>query len=126
LLIEFEDCIDELEFLDSRDSAENLFYKFNLIAEKLKLYKVSKRVEKEARELRGNLSNYPPKEIKEKNEELRKKIVTLQSKAKNCKYCDIPMVIRESDNGYFWGCSNFPDCWSKFQLSNEDIEFLFE
>lgn len=27
-----------------------------------------------------------------------------------CPKCDIPMVLRKSRNGEFWGCSNYPHC----------------
>ena len=125
-LLEFQECIEELEFLDTRDRAEILFYEFNEIAERLKPYKVAMRVEKEARELRSKLATYPSSETKERKEELQRRIVTLQVKAKDCRKCDTPMVLRGGDNGYFWGCSNFPDCWSRYRLSKKEKEFLFE
>ncbi|MPV86720.1 hypothetical protein GCU85_08280 [Cardiobacteriales bacterium ML27] len=36
------------------------------------------------------------------------------------------MVIRQSEIGYFWGCSAFPNCWHKQRLTAAELAALPE
>ena len=36
--------------------------------------------------------------------------ITTSSNAVICPNCGKPMVKRKGKNGYFWGCSGFPEC----------------
>lgn len=41
-----------------------------------------------------------------------------------CGSCGAPMLIREGANGFFWGCSTFPDCWSTRPLTPSENNAL--
>ena len=59
------------------------------------------------------------------NAELNHNIALLQEREQlECNLCQSLMVIREGANGYFWGCSTFPNCWSTRHLTRDEKDFL--
>lgn len=73
-----------------------------------------------------------PSSIEKDNQRLKKeKLSHLQSNAPVCKVHNIKMVLREAENGYFWGCPNFSlpakdKCFQTKKLNKEELVILYE
>lgn len=123
-LREFIDGLQDKEWVRTRDDAEDLASRFHDIADSLGNHFVRKRVEKEIRELVEKAKSLPLVSAIEADAEQRQRIARLEEKAPNCQKCNCKMVLRESQHGYFWGCSTFPKCFGKRWLSKNEAALL--
>lgn len=124
-LREFIEAIEEKNWVHTRDDAHEMATRFHEFNVRLSPHIVSKRAEKEMRELVAKSMMLPFAAIIEGNSDFSRRKNALEKIAKPCRKCGSRMVLRESQYGLFWGCSTFPKCFSRRWLSAEDTEHLF-
>lgn len=78
------------------------------------------RIHKEIRELIERKKSLPTRVTNQNSIELLRVINKLNNNPPDCKKCDSRMVLREGSGYYFWGCSTFPTCWSRWRLKKEE------
>ena len=105
---EFTEILDDFPNLTDKEDVDETIGTLYSVVEKVEGLAVAARVHKEIRELIEKKTSLPFRESREKNEELRRAINSLDYNAPTCKKCGERMVIREGDGVYFWGCSMFP------------------
>jgi ssDNA-binding Zn-finger/Zn-ribbon topoisomerase 1 len=115
---EINNIADFMHYKEVKNDLERLAEIFNGCA-------VSKRIDKELRELNEKIPDINQKERLIKDSKLNSKIHQLE---KRCPKCPRKhnMVIRQGGvDGWFWGCSRFPDCFFTKKLSNKEWDYLF-
>lgn len=123
-LREFGETIDEKDWVRTRDDAQEIASRFSDLAELLSPYLVSKRAEMEIRDVLAKAKTLPFAAVSAGEAEFKRRFFALESTAKPCLKCGAKMVLRESQYGYFWGCSTFPRCFSRKWLTKEESEQL--
>jgi hypothetical protein len=106
-LMEFEDLMDRLTHTN----------------EALAGFRVATRVAKEIRELREKLPTLRDHDEAHKTFHRSSRIVDLEQKPPRCSK-NHPMVVRDGRHGYFWGCSRYPLCMGRAQLTAEQQHIL--
>lgn len=85
---------------------------------------VAARIDKELREVEGLLPNITAMQKLKEDQAFNSKINQLESDSPLCNEGH-PMVIRNGgEHGYFWGCSHFPDCFSRRPLKKSELDYL--
>jgi len=125
-LREFIEAIEEKKWVRTRDDAQELAGQLGELRDKLSPHLVAKRAEKELREIIAKAQSLPFAAVVAGESELQKQRARLERAAKRCNNCGARMVLRESQHGYFWGCSTFPTCFARRWLSPEDSESLLQ
>jgi hypothetical protein len=124
-LHEFIENVGEKEWIRTREDAQEIVTQFSELRDQLSPHLVAKRVDKEIREVIEKIQSLPFATVVAIKTELQYRIIQLESKEQPCQKCGSKMMLRESQNGYFWGCSIFPRCFSKRWLSTKQYNFLF-
>ncbi len=124
-LREFIDAIEEKDWIRTRDDAQELAGRFGELRDRLFPHLVFKRAEKELREVTSKAQSLPFAAVVAGEAEFNRRLAHLERNAQPCQKCGAKMALRESQHGYFWGCSTFPQCFSRRWLSSEESEFLF-
>lgn len=124
-LREFIDAVEDKGSIRTREDAQDLASRFAELRDKLSPHLVSKRADKEMREVIAKSKTLPFGAVVAGDVEFQKRRIRLESAAKPCQKCGAKMVLRESQYGYFWGCGDFPTCFASRWLSPEDSESLF-
>jgi len=123
-LSEFVDAIEDKNWVYSRDDAQELACRFGEIEERLSPHLVAKRAAKEIRELLSKAQSLPFSAVRAGESDFRRRVSQLEAAEKKCRKCGSRMVLRESQYGYFWGCSTFPQCFGRQWLSGEESKLL--
>lgn len=123
-LREFADAIEDKNWVHSRDDAQELACRFGELGERLSPHLVAKRAAKETRELLSKAQSLPFSAVCAGESDFHRRISQLEAAGKKCRKCGSKMVLRESQYGYFWGCSTFPQCFSRQWLSGEESKLL--
>jgi ssDNA-binding Zn-finger/Zn-ribbon topoisomerase 1 len=89
-----------------------------------KNFALIKRIEKEERELSEIIDKVISSGILKETHDINERILKLQANPPVCKRGH-NMVIREHDDDYFWGCSEFPFCFMKKCLTKNERDYLF-
>jgi hypothetical protein len=117
-LRKFIELNDELSDVVDLEHLYFLLDELTSIRAVLKDYAVSKRIEKEIRELNLKVPSYVERKQTERNYELNSRFANLEKNSPKCAYGH-DMVIRQGGaNSYFWGCNRFPECFSTKQISS--------
>jgi len=124
-LREFIEATAEKDWIRTRDDAQELAGRFGELAQRLSPYLVEKRAKKELREVVAIGKVLPFAAVASGEANFRRLLSKLESAALQCQKCGGNMVLRESQHGYFWGCSAFPTCFGKRCLSAEEFKCLF-
>ena len=124
-LRELAEAVEETDWVRTRDDAQELAARFMELKDRLNPHLVAKRAEKEIRELVERAKSLPFATVVAGEAEFRRRRAQVESAARPCRQCGTKMVLRESQNGYFWGCNAFPRCFGKRWLSNEEAKRLF-
>ncbi|MDR2507801.1 MAG: topoisomerase DNA-binding C4 zinc finger domain-containing protein [Candidatus Accumulibacter sp.] len=124
-LRDLAEAVEETEWVRTRDDAQELAARFMELKDRLTPHLVAKRAEKEIRELVERTKSLPFLAIVAEEAEFRRRRVQLESAARPCHRCGAKMALRESQNGYFWGCGTFPQCFGKRWLSHDEAKCLF-
>lgn len=123
-LREFIEAIEDKDWVHSRDDAQELACRFGELAERLSPHLVAKRAAKETRELLSKAQSLPFLAVSAGETDFHRRASLLEASRKKCRKCGAKMVLRESQHGYFWGCSTFPLCFGKQWLSGEESKLL--
>jgi ssDNA-binding Zn-finger/Zn-ribbon topoisomerase 1 len=123
-IFDFTDTCEEIHYATNLEDYHSIYERLNKFLNIFENCAMVQRIEKEIREISDKL----PKIVKNENDILRaklnKKINVLESNSPLCKNGH-EMVIREDGKGgFFWGCSLFPECFSRRWLNKEQIKFL--
>jgi hypothetical protein len=124
-LRELIEAIEDKDWIRTRDDAQELAARFGELKERLTPHFVAKRAEKEFREVVANAQSLPFAAVVAGEANFRHLCSQLESSMKPCQKCGSKMVLRESQHGYFWGCSTFPKCFSRRWMSAEESKCLF-
>jgi ssDNA-binding Zn-finger/Zn-ribbon topoisomerase 1 len=115
---ELNDIADLQHFMELRGGLKKL-------AEIFSGYPVSKRIQKELRELNEKFPAIRNKAQQIQDSKLNLKIAKLEKNGPKCPRKH-NMVVRQGEpDEYFWGCSHFPDCFFTRKLSNKEWDYLF-
>jgi hypothetical protein len=124
-LREFVEALEEKEWIRTRDDAQELAARLGEFKERLSPHFVAKRAEKELREIVAKAQSLPFAAVVASDANLRHRCLQLEAAVQPCQKCGNKMVLRESQHGYFWGCSTFPKCFSRRWLSAKESKCLF-
>jgi len=124
-LREFIEAVEEKDWVRTRDDTQELAARFGELKERLSPHFVAKRAEKEFREVVEKGQSLPFAAVVAGEAQVRQQCSQLESTVQPCQKCGSKMVLRESQHGYFWGCSTFPKCFSRRWLSAEESKCLF-
>ncbi len=124
-LREFIDAIEEKEWVRTRDDAQELAGRLGDLRDRLSPHLVAKRADKEMREMIARSHSLPFAAAVAGETDFQKRRACLESTAKLCGKCGAKLTLRESQNGYFWGCSTFPACFFRRWLSSKEEKILF-
>lgn len=119
-LEEKEDLCD----IDTQEDAIEAIEHLHSIAETLKNLAVSKRIQKEIRDLSQRKFQMPSYPEKQEPAIATSVLQKLYNKTPACPKCGLHMVIREGGETLFWGCQRFPDCWGKRRLNKRELDLL--
>lgn len=115
----YENLLDELHDLKCKETAQNIIEDFEEIKTLLYGYSFTKIIDIRIKDIKERMSYLQVCENL-----ITKRINTLEIHAPQCTKCNKRMVVRDSSNGYFWGCSTYPDCWGKRILTKEEQLWL--
>ncbi|MHB1215921.1 MAG: topoisomerase DNA-binding C4 zinc finger domain-containing protein [Thiobacillus sp.] len=124
VLREFIEAVEDKAWVHSRDDAQELACTFGELGERLTPHFVAKRAAKETRELLATAQSLPFAAVNVGQNDFRRRISQLEAAGKKCQKCGSKLALRESQHGYFWGCSTFPQCFGRQRLSREESQLL--
>jgi len=117
----FQQFIPHIETVDDYTAVKK---ELLAIKETLQGNPVEARIDKELRELDGQLPKVKSMQQLKEDQALNSKINQLESNSPQCS-AGHPMVVRNGgEHGYFWGCMDFPDCYSKRPLRKVELDYL--
>ena len=114
---------EELASVDSLREYTEIVSRLTEIKDALRAHAVAKRVRKELRELNERLPAIRENDEAQRKCRINARIQNLEQTARHCRRHH-PMVIREGQDGYFWGCSRYPFCHATGQLTAEESDLL--
>lgn len=124
-LRQFIEAVEEIDEVRTRDDAQELAARFGELKERLTPHLAAKRAEKEFREMLAKASTLAFAAVATSERAFRHLCFQLESQVQGCQDCGNKMALRESQRGYFWGCSAFPTCFKRRWLSAKEFRFLF-
>jgi hypothetical protein len=119
----FIELKEELASVDSLREYTEIVGRLTQIKDALHPVAVAKRVRKEIRELNERLPAIRENDEAQRKCRLNARIQDLEQTPRRCRRHH-PMVIREGQDGYFWGCSRYPFCRATIQLTAEESDLL--
>jgi hypothetical protein len=120
------DAVEDSDYFQDRsdvdDSIMSLLAHGNLASESV----LARRMQKTIREFNEMKPRLPERTRAAQGSKLRDSIASLDAAAPACtlRDCGAKMTIREGNGEFFWGCTKFPDCWGKRQLSRNERDKL--
>jgi hypothetical protein len=121
---EFIELLDEFDYINTKEEAEEIILRLNELNELIGNGKITLRIKKEIRELIEKREKLPSFSERQYSVDLMKAINKLEKNPPACHKCGRPMVLREGGFSFFWGCSIFPHCWGKKYLSRSESAML--
>jgi ssDNA-binding Zn-finger/Zn-ribbon topoisomerase 1 len=119
---EYEMILEDIASLQCREVAQEIIDELADLLDVFQDYAVAPIIETRRKDLQQKLVSY-----KECNNAIKKRIKTLEIKHPvECKKCTSKMTIREKNGDYFWGCPNFPSCWSSKQLNKHESNWIYK
>jgi Topoisomerase DNA binding C4 zinc finger len=117
---EFRDAIDDAVDARTKDEAMDVVSQLESLRTRLWPPVLTMRLDKELREVAERAASLPEVHILKRSSAQRRIVADLQSAAPPCARCGQRVVLRETQDGSFWGCSAFPRCfWSRPLNSDE-------
>lgn len=104
----------------TREEVDEVVGRLYEVVERVEGLAVEGRVNKEIRELVERKASLPHEAGMKKSSELQSAIRRLSGNSPPCYKCGKIMVLRDSEHGYFWGCSTFPTCFAKKSLTKKE------
>jgi hypothetical protein len=121
---EFRDAIDDASDARTRDEAMDLAGQLESLRARLWPPVPARRLDKELRELAERAVSLPEADTLERGAVQRRIVMGLESAAPPCTRCGKRLVLRETADGAFWGCSAFPRCFSSRPLKRDEWKSL--
>lgn len=121
---EFRDTIDEGLDARTRDEAMDVATELESLRTRLWPPMLAMRLDKELRELAETAASLPEASILQRSAVQRRIVLELQDAAPPCTRCGQSVVLRETRDGSFWGCSTFPRCFGSRPLNNQEWKML--
>jgi hypothetical protein len=121
---EFRDAIDEASDARTRDEAMDVAWLLESLRTRLWPPVLTKRLDKELRELAERAALLPEAHILKRGAVQRRIVMELETAAAPCMRCGKRAVLRETANGAFWGCSAFPRCFASRPLKQHEWKSL--
>jgi hypothetical protein len=85
---------------------------------------LARRLDKELRELAERAASLPEAHTLKHGAVQRRIVAELEGAAPPCTRCGKRVVLRETADGAFWGCSVFPRCFSSRPLKRDEWKSL--
>ena len=121
---EFRDAVDDASDVRTRDEAMDVARQLENLRVRLWPPVLAKRLDKELRELAERAASLPEAHTLKRGAAQRQIAMELQSAAPPCTRCGMRVVLRETADGAFWGCSAFPRCFSTRPLRRDEWKSL--
>ncbi len=115
---------EDFDFLRTKEDIDDVIEGLHDIIERLHGCAIAGKVSKEIRILISKRNTLPQSKDRDIDERLKSARLTLQSNAPTCKKCGRVMILRKGKGAYFWGCSDFPNCWGKKFLTDNEYELI--
>jgi hypothetical protein len=123
-ILSFIELKNSINHIDNMDDYNDSITELTNLYKVLRDFPVRKCVGKELRALRDKYNEIIKNRQKTITVNIQIKIAQMEQRPPSCPKGHT-MVIREGENGYFWGCSHFPRCFYTKELSKKEREFLF-
>ncbi|HLJ46651.1 MAG TPA: hypothetical protein VKU01_11620 [Bryobacteraceae bacterium] len=114
---------EELEAVDSLHEHAELVGRLKRIRNVLGDLPLSRKINKELRELNDKRDRLFESDQARRNFRLDSRVTELNLGNRGCKH-NHPMAIRKGALGFFWGCTHYPFCQETARLSQAQIQFL--
>lgn len=121
---EFRDAVDDASNARTRDEAMDAASQLESLRARLWPTVLARRLDKELRELAERAASLPEALTLKRGAVQRRIVVELESAAAPCAKCGKRVVLRETADGAFWGCSAFPGCFSSRPLKRDERKSL--
>jgi Topoisomerase DNA binding C4 zinc finger len=121
---EFRDAVDDASDARTRDEAMDLASQLESLRTRLWPPVLARRLDKELRELAERAVSLPEAQTLKRGAVRRRIVMELESAAPPCTRCGRRVVLRETADGAFWGCSAFPRCFSSRPLKRDEWKSL--
>lgn len=121
---EFREAIEEAADARTSDEATDAASWLESLRGRLRTPLLSRRLDKELRELAERSAALPEAQRVRSSATRRRIKQQLESAAEPCRRCGHSTVLRETRDGFFWGCGSFPSCFSTRQLTQEEWRLL--
>jgi hypothetical protein len=121
---EFRDAVDDTSDARTRDEAMDVAGQLESLRVRLWPPALARRLDKELRELAERAASLPEAHTLKRGSVQRRIVVELESVAPPCTRCGERVVLRQTADGAFWGCSAFPRCFSSRPLKREEWKSL--
>jgi hypothetical protein len=121
---EFRDAVDDATDARTRDETMDVAWQLENLRARLWPPVLAKRLDKELRELAERAASLPEAHALKRGAVQRRIVIELESAAPPCTRCGKRVVLRETADGAFWGCSAFPRCFSTRPLKREEWQAL--
>jgi hypothetical protein len=113
LFLEEQECFADI--MTQEDVDDMLGRLYDIVEQVADLYLIG-RIHKEIRALIEKKSTLPRQHQQQQHMKRQQVLRSLQATPQTCHLCHAPMVLREGRGEWFWGCSTFPQCWSRKHL----------
>jgi hypothetical protein len=123
-LEEFKLLLEDMNDVRTREHANELLWQLEEVAERLGGWEVERRVRKEMRELIERRTSLPSEEIVVEANKAHRAYSRLLAIAPSCRKCGRPMLPQPGPSFSFWGCSTFPECWSRRWFGRTEFDIL--
>ena len=120
----FRDEIEEFPYFEFKEDIDDAINRLFPIIETTEGLLIVNRVKKEIRGLIEKRQLLPNQSEIKNDRVISNAMIKLEANSGICKKCGGKMVVRKGKNDYFWGCSNFPNCWYKSPLKKEELNIL--
>jgi topoisomerase-like DNA binding C4 zinc finger protein len=117
---EFRDSIDDADDARTRDEAMDVAAQLESLRTRLWPPMLAMRLDKELREVAERAAALPEAPSLKRSSARRRIVAELQSTAAPCPRCGQGVVLRETRDGSFWGCSSFPRCFGSRALNGDE------
>jgi len=121
---EFRDAVDDAADARTRDEAMDVAWQLESLRARLWPPMLARRLDKELRELAERAASLPEALTLKRGAIRRRIVMELESAAAPCTKCGKCVVLRETAEGAFWGCSAFPRCFSSRRLKRDEWKSL--
>ena len=114
--------ISDIHKVRTKEFALYMAYEFSEIADELGQYRTANLSKRFKMTMLQDSNKLPNDLAVNYDAQKTNMIAALEGTKGKCKKqnCFGRYVVRESDRGYFWGCSEFPNCWTRINFSKEE------